>query len=271
MTIIEAIKKVLRQQNEGLTTQEIYQQIENLHLYDFKAKVPKSVVNSELRKHCTGLDFPTAHPIKHFKIAGYEGKKIKFALVENDNLAAVEKRPKEFDYKESLPEEIIDKAQQTHVAQIKQELLNKVMEAHPRFFEQLVVELLLKMGYGYDQKSGIVTGGSHDNGIDGIISEDKLDLDRIYIQAKRYAADNKIGRKEIQAFIGAMGHIQKGVFITTSRFTKEAAEFGAQQQQKNIKLIDGSMLADFMVKYDVGVEKVKSFSIYRINKGYFTE
>ena len=81
------------------------------------------------------------------------------------------------------------------------------------FHCQYVVDLLLKMGYGYDKNSGVVTGGSHDNGIDGIISEDKLGLDLIYIQAKRFSANNKVGRKDLQAFIGAMGNIQKGVII----------------------------------------------------------
>ena len=175
------------------------------------------------------------------------------------------------DHSESLPEEKIANAIDEHLQQIKQQLLDNIMSNHPDFFEQLVVELLLKMGYGYDDNSGIVTGGSHDNGIDGIINEDKLGLDLIYIQAKRYLNTNKVGRKELQAFIGAMGHIQKGVFITTSSYTKEAYIFGTQQQQKSIKLIDGSMLADYMVKYGIGVESVKTFNIYKINSDYFKE
>ncbi len=172
---------------------------------------------------------------------------------------------------EFLPEEKIASAINEHLLQIKQQLLDNIMANHPDFFEQLVVQLLLKMGYGYDKNSGIVTGGSHDNGIDGIISEDKLGLGLIYIQAKRYASNNKVGRKELQAFIGAMGHIQKGVFITTSSYTKEAFSFGTQQQQKSIKLIDGSLLAEYMVKYGIGVESVKTFSIYKINSDYFRE
>ena len=97
----------------------------------------------------------------------------------------------------------------------------------------------------------------------------KLGLDVIYIQAKRYLNTNKVGRKELQAFIGAMEHIQKGVFITTSSYTKEAYDFGTQQQQKNIKLIDGDLLADYMVKYGIGVESVKTFNIYKINSDHF--
>ena len=161
-------------------------------------------------------------------------KKLKFTIADN-NISEKKTSPSKRimdDNAEFLPEEKIANAIDEHLQQIKQQLLDNIMSNHPDFFEQLVVELLLKMGYGYDDNSGIVTGGSHDNGIDGIISEDKLGLDLIYIQAKRYLNTNKVGRKELQAFIGAMGHIQKGVFITTSSYTKEAYLFGTQQQQK---------------------------------------
>ena len=270
MTIIEAIKEVLKNEPAGLSSAEIYQQIIDRNLYQFGAKNPIGVVNGEIRRHCIGLDFPTAYPVKHFIIVGKDGKKLKFSISENKQQNSV-KTPDHIinDNSEFLPEEKIASAIDEHLSQIKQQLLDNIMANPPEFFERLVVELLLKMGYGYDKKSGIVTGGSHDNGIDGIISEDKLGLDLIYIQAKRYASGNKVGRKELQAFIGAMGHIQKGVFITTSTYTKEASTFGTQQQQKSIKLIDGDLLADFMVKYGIGVESVKIFNIYKIDSDYF--
>ena len=273
MTIIEAIKEVLKSEPNGLSSSEIYQKIIDRNLYQFGAKNPVGVVNGEIRRHCLGLDFPTAYPVKHFAIAGKEGKKLKFTIADN-NISEIKTAPSKRimdDNAEFLPEEKIANAIDEHLQQIKQQLLDNIMSNHPDFFEQLVVELLLKMGYGYDDNSGIVTGGSHDNGIDGIISEDKLGLDLIYIQAKRYLNTNKVGRKELQAFIGAMGHIQKGVFITTSSYTKEAYIFGTQQQQKSIKLIDGNMLADYMVKYGIGVESVKTFNIYKINSDYFKE
>ena len=271
MTIIEAIKEILKSEPKGLTSSEIYQKIVDRNLYSFGAKNPAGVVNGEIRRHCIGLDFPTAYPIKHFIIVGKAGKKLKFAISENNKPQNIFKTPDSIihDNSEVLPEEKIASAIDEHLFQIKQQLLDNIMSNRPDFFERLVVELLLKMGYGYDKKSGIVTGGSHDNGIDGIISEDKLGLDLIYIQAKRYASGNKIGRKELQAFIGAMGHIQKGVFITTSTYTKEASTFGTQQQQKSIKLIDGDLLADYMVKYGIGVESVKTFNIYKIDSDYF--
>ena len=273
MTIIEAIKEVLKFEPKGLSSVEIYQRIIDQNLYQFGAKNPVGVVNGEIRRHCIGLDFPTAYPVKHFAIAGKEGKKLKFIVCENNKSGKTIKQSQNVidNNTEFLPEEKIANAIDEHLQQIKQQLLDNIMSNHPDFFEQLVVELLLKMGYGYDKKSGIVTGGSHDNGIDGIISEDKLGLDLIYIQAKRYSNTNKVGRKELQAFIGAMGHIQKGVFITTSSYTKEALTFATQQQQKSVKLIDGESLTDYMVKYGIGVESVKTFNIYKINSDYFRE
>lgn len=139
----------------------------------------------------------------------------------------------------------------------------------PEFFEHLIVELLLKMGYGYDSDSGIVVGGSHDGGIDGIINEDKLGLSLIYIQAKRYSSENSVGRREIQSFVGAMQNVHKGVFITTSSFTREAMEFAEHQQQKSLKLIDGEMLTRLMVKYEVGIIGQQSLKIYKIDNLYF--
>lgn len=271
MTILESIKAVLMEHPSGLTSKETYNEIIEQNLYNFGAKNPVGVVNSELRRHCVGLDFPTAHPVKFFTIVGYVGKQIRFALKEHEgvSLAAV---PSKVDVNsEILPEERIATAHDEHVSTIKQQLLDAIMNQHPSFFEHLVIDLLLRMGYGYGNSSGVVTGGSHDGGIDGIIYEDKLGLDLIYIQAKRFSHTNRVGRKEIQAFIGAMGNIQKGVFITTSGFTKQALDFGEQQQQKHVKLIDGIMLTDLMVKYGVGVDVVQSFSVYKLSTDYFID
>lgn len=131
------------------------------------------------------------------------------------------------------------------------------------------MDLLLKMGYGYGKTAGTVTGRSHDGGVDGIISEDKLGLDLIYIQAKRYGKTNKVGRKELQSFVGAMENIQKGVFITSSIFTKEAKAYAEKQQQKSIKLIDGNYLADLLIKHEVGISKVQEFAVYKIDLDYY--
>lgn len=271
MTILESIKYILQQSDEGLTSKQIYEKIIHQGLYSFGAENPVHVVNAELRRRCIGLDFPTAHPIKFFEIAGYEGKKIKFRLISGQAVESLTISSKAPDSSELLPEEKIKAGLQEHLKNMRQQVFDCVLNNSPQFFEHLVIELLLKMGYGADKSSGVVTGRSHDGGIDGIISEDKLGLDLIYIQAKKYLPMNKIGRKEIQAFIGAMEHVQKGVFITTSAFTKEATSFVEKQQQKSIKLIDGNLLADFLVKYEVGVNVAQTFSLYKLDVDYFAE
>lgn len=133
----------------------------------------------------------------------------------------------------------------------------------------LKLELLLEMGYGSDELSGRVLGKAHDGGIDGVIYEDKLGLSKIYIQAKRNDSSNMVGRPLLQAFVGAMQDVQKGVFITTSSFTKEAKKYAEKQQQKSLKLIDGDLLAELMVKYGIGLEKVQTYTVYKINEDFF--
>ena len=150
-----------------------------------------------------------------------------------------------------------------------QDLLNHILDQHPSFFEELVVSLLLEMGYGSDKQSGKVLGRVHDGGIDGVIYEDRLELSKIYIQAKRNDFDNTIGRPLLQAFVGAMQDVQKGVFITTSSFTKEAIKYAESQQQKSLKLIDGEYLVELMIRYGIGLEKVQTYTVYKINEDYF--
>ena len=198
MTIVESIKCVLQQNNDGLTSKQIYDEIIRQGLYSFGAENPVGVVNAQLRRRCIGLDFPTAYPIKFFEIAGYEGKKIKFRLISTENTATTITAPKTTDISELLPEEKIKAALQEHLQNIRQQVFDSVLNNSPEFFEHLVVDLLLKMGYGYDKNSGIVTGKPHDGGIDGIISEDKLGLDLIYIQAKRFANDLRLLKETVR-------------------------------------------------------------------------
>ena len=198
MTIVESIKCVLQNNHSGLTSKQIYDEIIRRGLYIFGAENPVGVVNAQLRRRCAGLDFPTAYPVKFFEIAGYEGKKIKFRLLSEEKEMAAITTPKIPDSSELLPEEKIKSALQEHFRNMRQQVFNCVLNNSPQFFEHLVIDLLLEMGYGKDKNSGVVTGRSHDGGIDGIISEDKLGLDLIYIQAKKYSPTNKVGRKEIQ-------------------------------------------------------------------------
>ncbi len=152
------------------------------------------------------------------------------------------------------------------------EILDSILRSSPGFFEKLVVELLVKMGYGGSRSDAArAVGRSGDEGIDGIIDEDRLGLDRIYIQAKRWS-DNPVGRSEIQKFVGALQgkRARKGIFITASKFTDQAREYAASIGT-NVVLIDGQRLANLMMDFDVGVTTVSSYHLKRIDGDYFIE
>jgi len=143
------------------------------------------------------------------------------------------------------------------------------MSCSPAFFERLVVELLVQMGYGGSRRDAArAVGQTGDGGIDGIIDEDRLGLDTIYIQAKRWK--ESVGRPEIQKFVGALlgKHAKKGIFITTSSFSAEATKYVSEIDAKVI-LIDGKRLAEFMIDYNVGVTEVTSYQLKRIDSDYF--
>lgn len=169
------------------------------------------------------------------------------------------------------PEEILENSYQNLRNNIAQELLSSVKFCSPEFFEKLVVDLLLNMGYGGSRRdAGEAIGRSGDGGIDGIIKEDKLGLDTIYIQAKKW--ENTVSRAEIQKFAGALQGQQakKGIFITTSSFSKGAREY-ANIIDSKVVLIDGEILAQLMIDYDIGVSKIKSYDLKKIDTDYFTE
>jgi len=273
MTIIETIKAVLRDR-PNMSAQGIYEEIIKRDLYKFGAQYPPGVVSGKLRMHCLGLDFPSARPVKYFKISSKENGKLKFSLLEEQqNPNEIIKVGSNEIAKTDLS--LIDKIlieHDNHIKEIEKKLLEQVLNHGSSFFEQLIVDLLIKMGYGYGEDAGTVTGGTRDGGIDGIISEDKLGLDLIYLQAKRYDLNNKVPPKEIQAFVGAMQNVQKGVFITTGSFSKAAEEYAVNgKHAKSIKLIDGKQLTSLMVKSGLGVGKIKEVSLYKINSDYFDE
>ena len=153
------------------------------------------------------------------------------------------------------------------------ELLQKIKDNTPAFFEKLVVDLLVKMGYGGSREdAGKAVGRSGDGGIDGIINEDRLGLDAIYIQAKRWG-DGSVGSPDIDKFSGALNRkgASKGVFITTSRFTDSAKDAAKENASLKIVLIDGKQLADYMIDHDVGVSVEKTYEIKRVDSDYFAE
>jgi len=169
------------------------------------------------------------------------------------------------------PTEQLEQAFESIENDLAEEILVKVMEQSPAFFEHLVVDLLVKMGYGGSfADSAKVTQLSNDEGIDGIIYEDKLGLDKIYIQAKRWS--NQVGRPVIQQFAGALAgqNATKGVFITTSKYSQEARQFVSTLHQK-IVLLDGQELAKYMIEYNVGVSTKKTYEVKRIDTDYFEE
>lgn len=171
------------------------------------------------------------------------------------------------------PEETLETAYQRIRKSLGEEILNKVIEQKPDFFEKLVVELLVRMGYGGSIKdAGKAIGKSNDEGIDGTIKEDKLGLDIIYIQAKRWKPGTTVGRPEIHKFVGALAGqgAKKGIFITTSSFSKDAIEYQPKNETK-VVLIDGSQLAQLMIDYNLGVAPVNSYDIKRIDNDYFEE
>ncbi|PJZ41697.1 hypothetical protein CH370_09660 [Leptospira kmetyi] len=172
------------------------------------------------------------------------------------------------------PEENIENSYRTLHNLLINELNSKLKSVNPYFFEQIVLDLLIKMGYGGSRsESGLRTKSSNDEGIDGTIFEDRLGLDIIYIQAKRWKEDSTVGRPEIQKFVGALygQGAKKGIFITTTKFSKEAIEFARTSNDFKIVLIDGNKLSELMIDFDVGVSVSKNYTIKKIDSDYFDE
>lgn len=173
----------------------------------------------------------------------------------------------------ATPEEQIDAAQAVLHSALSGELLQRILDNTPLFFEQLIVDLLVAMGYGGShENAALKLGKSGDNGVDGVIDEDRLGLDRIYVQAKRYAETNTVQRPEVQGFVGSLVGFgaNKGVFVTTSTFSAGARQYADQIPQRVI-LIDGARLTDLMIEYGVGVRISREIKVKRIDEDFFGE
>jgi restriction system protein len=182
------------------------------------------------------------------------------------NIAAEEAKTKEPD---QTLDEAIEASYQSLRRTLAQELIERIKKCSPSFFERLVVDLLVAMGYGGSRKdAGRAIGQSGDDGIDGIIKEDKLGLDAVYIQAKRW--DHTVGRPVVQAFMGSLAgqKARKGVLITTSQFSQEARDYINRIDTK-IVLIDGEQLAQYMIDHGIGVNEVVSYIIKKVDADYF--
>lgn len=202
-------------------------------------------------------------------------------LIEHYPSFAIFAKTKKKDKQDNMPEEnheISDPINQMEDAftqlnnRLIDDLLQYIGEQDPKFFEKLVVDLLVAMGYGGDfEDAAKVTQFSNDGGIDGIIKQDALGLDKVYIQAKRWKETNVVGAPDIHKFMGALMSIgaSKGVYITTSSFSRAAIDVVASNKSLKLVLIDGKQLAKFMIKYNVGVISQHSYIIKRVDTGYF--
>jgi restriction system protein len=171
------------------------------------------------------------------------------------------------------PDEIIRSTTKQIESALRKELLSRVLASPPAFFENLIVKLLRGMGYGGSREdAGRAVGRSGDGGIDGVIDQDALGLDRVYIQAKRYALDNPVGEPDIRAFSGSIGAAKanKGVFVTTSYFTEPAQRF-VERAPHTIVLIDGEHLATLMIRHNVGARSAETLYLKKVDEDFFSD
>lgn len=176
--------------------------------------------------------------------------------------------------KNETPLEILESAHKQYLSVLASQLMDEVMKLTPVEFERLVVKLLLKMGYGSGiEGAGMVTQASNDGGIDGIIKEDQLGFSHIYIQAKQWALEQIVGKPEIQKFVGALQgqQAQKGLFITTARFSSGAIQYANNLLGVKVVLVDGSALTKLMIKHSVGVSLEQTYEVKKIDSDFFAE
>ncbi len=208
------------------------------------------------------------------KVVQPDGKRKPYFLVEEGENPNQEEELKDVQFQDQTEEEntieAIDRIYQSIHEELAAELLDKIKNNTSTFFEELVIDLLVAMGYGGSREDAEAVGRSGDGGIDGVINEDRLGLDVIYVQAKRWEAN--VGEPPIRDFIGALDGkgAQKGVFITTSGFNQSAERF-AERSTKKIVLINGTRLAELMIEHDVGVSTTKTYEIKRVDSDYFDE
>lgn len=173
---------------------------------------------------------------------------------------------------ELTPEDAMDRAFREYDAALADEVLEAVKAMSPAHFERLIVELMLALGYGGTEDAGRRLGGTGDGGVDGVIDQDKLGLDKVYLQAKRWA-DNTVGRKEVQAFVGALSGMgaTKGVFITSSSFSAQAEAYTRDNKSFSLSLVSGLELAKLMIQHDIGVVMRQRYELKRLDSDYFGE
>ena len=234
-----------------------------------KAKLIEKIQRGVIKITQRGLDLLTTNPekIDNETLRNYpefnefiNPKKIQ----ENKKIEIVE---------EETPQDIFEKSFTEINKILQEEILEEVIRQTPYFFENLVVKLLQKIGYGTFKNSGKVTKKTNDEGIDGIINQDKLGFDSIYIQAKKWDKDSTVSRPKVQKFVGALAGqgATKGLFITTTKFSDGAREYSQKQHTTKIVLIDGMELAKLMIEYNIGVSVESVYEIKKIDSDFFDE
>lgn len=241
-------------------------------VYLKKAKLIESTKRGVLKITERGLELLVTNPdvIDNHTLKNYE--EFREFLNPKENNKEV-KEEKEQNIEEETPQDILEKSFNKINKILQEEVLEEVMRKDPYFFESLVVKLLQKIGYGTLKNSGKVTKKSNDEGIDGIINQDKLGFDCIYIQAKKWDKDSTVSRPEIQKFVGALAGqgATKGLFITTAKFSDGAREYSQKQHTTKIVLIDGMELAKLMIEYNLGVSVENVYEIKKIDSDFFEE
>jgi restriction system protein len=170
---------------------------------------------------------------------------------------------------ETTPEEQIETAFVALTTALREDLIARILQNTPSFFEGVIIDLLVAMGYGGSRRDASAQlGRSGDGGVDGVINEDRLGLDRVYVQAKRYGPGSVVGRPDVQGFVGSL--VGLGVFVTTSTFSAQAAEFVRHLSQR-VVLIDGRQLADLMIEHGVGVRVSRALEFKRLDEDFFAE
>lgn len=241
-------------------------------VYLKKAKLIESTKRGVLKITERGLELLATNPnvIDNHTLKNYEEFR-EFLNPKGNNKEF--KEEKEQNIEEETPQDILEKSFNKINKILQEEVLEEVMRKDPYFFESLVVKLLQKIGYGTLKNSGKVTKKSNDEGIDGIINQDKLGFDCIYIQAKKWDKDSTVSRPEIQKFVGALAGqgATKGLFITTAKFSDGAREYSQKQHTTKIVLIDGIELAKLMIEYNLGVSVENIYEIKKIDSDFFEE
>ncbi|WP_370255513.1 restriction endonuclease [Cryobacterium sp. Sr8] len=213
--------------------------------------------------------FPNGAKERDIRMLGEDPHSPISVYQKSDRATKVSNAVIEADTESMTPTEQVQSGIERIHEEVAVELIERLQGKEPGFFEQAVVQLLLAMGYGGTTGSGSVTQLSNDGGIDGVIDQDVLGLSRVYIQAKRYADDNVVGRPDVQAFVGALsGKADSGVFITTSRFSEGARGY-AEAVPMRVVLIDGKRLTSLMIRYGVGVQVRETYRVVEIDEDFF--